>query len=240
MQRPNATVHREQANRRTSDRRSQREEEGGRSKERSVKGRTRVKMVEEMACKRGFVGKRTEPVVRRHLVAPYIFLFLSRLISLPRTVDATTVSFFLLVVLFRPTFPPLPSLRLTFGLHRSLFRDKPITFLQLSIPLDNFGDDWLLRRVQFPFSRSSRLISRNTLAKHHRNNVRSIPRASRDKLGILGTQHPTEQSLAVVFSDDSQFFSVFTEQISNYLHPENAREIYIASKARKTELRERQ
>lgn len=31
-------------------------------------------MVEEMACKRGFVGKRTEPVVRRHLAAPYIFL----------------------------------------------------------------------------------------------------------------------------------------------------------------------
>lgn len=27
-----------------------------------------------MACKRGFVGKRTEPVVRRHLAAPYIFL----------------------------------------------------------------------------------------------------------------------------------------------------------------------
>lgn len=39
-----------------------------------AKGATRGKMVEEMACKRGFVGKRTEPVVRRHLAAPYIFL----------------------------------------------------------------------------------------------------------------------------------------------------------------------
>lgn len=51
-----------------------RERRGGGSKERSAKGATRGKMVEEMACKRGFVGKRTEPVVRRHLAAPYIFL----------------------------------------------------------------------------------------------------------------------------------------------------------------------
>lgn len=107
MQRPNATVHREQASRQSSVQRSQREEEGGRSKARRAKGATRDKMVEEMACKRGFVGKRTEPVVRRHLAAPYIFLFLSPLISLPPS-SRRHRSLFLLVVLFRPTIPPLP------------------------------------------------------------------------------------------------------------------------------------
>ena len=90
MQRPNATVHHERASERESERTGGPAAEGAKGKkkedvpkERSAKGATRVKMVEEMACKRGFVGKRTEPVVRRHLAAPYIFLFLSPLISLP-------------------------------------------------------------------------------------------------------------------------------------------------------------
>lgn len=107
------------------------DEEGGRSEERSAKGATRAKMVEEMACKRGFVGKRTEPVVRRHLAAPYIFLFLSPLIDLRSPEQSTpprSPSFLLLSSVQHFHLPfSLPSLlALTFRATSSRFFAAPL------------------------------------------------------------------------------------------------------------------
>lgn len=72
-----------------------REEGGGRRVPRNgnIKGASRGKMVVEMACKEeARAGKRIEPVVRRHLAAPYIFLLLPRFF-LPRTGDGSSFPF---------------------------------------------------------------------------------------------------------------------------------------------------
>lgn len=160
MQRPNE---RNGASRASKQAEQREEERGGRSKVRSAKGATRSKMVEEMACKRGFVGKRTEPVVRRHLAAPYIFLFLFfpwSLFPLEQSTPPRSPSSFLL-------FSSVEDFHLSDSLHLYLsfsvfflcchFEGRKLTGRMRTSSFSAFSYEFLFNRIYF-VSRTRRKI----------------------------------------------------------------------------------